>query len=182
MTKQTGDKGEKQVLFLDFDGVLNNVAYLYLDKKDTGDYFADNLDPYNIRILNFILDACPNLSIIISSSWGGYYSLDALKVGLKSAGVRDKFIKRIEDITPRKFSSLRCHEVSWSVRDLEEEGYTVSKWKTLDDYDIFPLHGHFSDLKDREIKTDSRVGLTMIEAEEIIKYFEPGYKIPRIMI
>ncbi len=186
------NKGEKKILFLDFDGVLNNVAFflttdrhvdMFLDVKTT---FKGNMDPYNIRILNYILEQVPDLEIIISSSWGARYSLKEIRQGLKHAGLKREFANRVIAITPRKMSSYRCNEVVWAVGDLREEGYTVEKWLTLDDHHIFPdrkdpkdFYGQFID---REVRTSKLHGLTIGDAWQIIKYFKEDFKYPEVYL
>jgi len=138
------NKGEKKILFLDFDGVLNSIGF-FLSTEKTVDMFLDvkttfrsNMDIHNVKLLNYILDQVPELQIIISSSWGKRYTLPEIRKGLKYVGLKKEYAKRIISITPKKMSSWRCHEVKWAVDDLVEEGWTVDKWLTLDDNPIFP--------------------------------------------
>lgn len=185
-------KGEKFILFLDFDGVLNSIAYflttaktvdMFLDVKQT---FKCNLDPHNVKIINYILEQIPELQIIISSSWGQMYRLPDIRKGLKYAGLKKEHAKRIISITPRKMSSYRCNEVHWAVMDLHEEGWACTKWLTLDDTRIFPDHkdpkDHFGKDAHREVTTSKFTGVQIGDAWRIIKYFKPEFKYPEIYI
>jgi len=184
-------RGEKKILFLDFDGVLNSIAYflstpktvdMFLDVKTT---FKGNLDPHNVKIINYILEQVPELEIIISSSWGHMYRLPEIRKGLKYAGLKKEHAKRIISITPRKMSSLRCNEVVWAVRDLQEEGWTCEEWLTLDDTSIFPDYGpedFYGKYINREIKTSKMTGVQIGDAWQIIKYFKPNFKYPEVLI
>jgi hypothetical protein len=186
------NKGEKKILFLDFDGVLNSIAYflttpktvdMFLEVKQT---FKSNLDPHNVKIINYILEQVPELEIIISSSWGAVYRLPEIRKGLKYAGLKKEFAKRIIDITPRKMSSYRCNEVKWAIDDLKEEGWKCEKWLTLDDTHIFPDHLGKEDVYgqyvDREIRTNKMTGVQIGDAWQIIKYFRPDFKYPEVLI
>ena len=194
MPKTTKNKGEKKILFLDFDGVLNSVAY-FLSTPKTVDMFLDvrttfksNLDPHNVKLINYILEQVPDLEIIISSSWGLGYRLPEIRKGLKYAGLKKEFAQRIIDITPRKMSSQRCHEVLWAIDDLEEAGWTCNKWLTLDDHVIFPTkergikEGERLDQRHREVKTSPLHGLTISDAWQIIKYFKKDFKYPEVYL
>ena len=185
------NKGEKKILFLDFDGVLNSVAYflttektvdMFLDVKQT---FKGNLDPHNVKIINYILEQVPDLEIIISSSWGSMYKLPEIRMGLKYAGLKKEHTKRIISITPRKMSSYRCNEVVWAVEQLQDKGWTLDKWLTLDDTSIFPTYNpddYYGKYADREIKTSKLYGVTIGDAWQIIKYFKPEFKYPEVCI
>ena len=191
MKKTKKVKGEKFILFLDFDGVLNSVAHflttpntvdMFLDVKQT---FKSNLDPHNVKLINYILEQVPELEIIISSSWGHGYRLPDIKKGLKFAGLKKEHAKRIIAITPRKMSSHRCNEVVWAIRDLQDDGWKCEKWLTLDDHSIFPDYGpedSYGQFVPREIKTSPLTGLVIGEAWQIIKYFKPDFKYPNVCI
>lgn len=192
MARKKKIKGEKKILFLDYDGVLNSVAF-FLSTDKTADMFLDvrttfriGMDLHNVKILNYILKELPDLEIIISSSWGHTYPLKDQRSGLVYAGLKKEYRKRIIGITPRKMSSRRCHEVLWAVRDLEEDGWICEKWLTLDDRGIFPEskdpEDHFGKHVVREIKTSPLYGLTIMEAWRIIKYFNPDFKEPNVYL
>lgn len=188
------NRGEKKILFLDFDGVLNNVGFfLSPDFKGAGmllgvkETFKNHMDIHNVRLLNYILKEVPELEIIISSSWGMAYRLPEIRKGLKYAGLKKEYAKRVIGITPRKMSSYRCNEVVWAVRDLIEEGWKCEKWLTLDDHHIFPDtaragKGDIFDESHREIRTSKLHGLTIGDAWQIIRYFKPDFVYPEVNI
>lgn len=93
-----------KILFLDFDGVLNDCGYVidlskeffgfhtYLDKYS----YCTELDPVRIERLNEIVDET-GCFIVLSTAWR-YYGLEYCKEILTMRGFR--FPHRIIDITP----------------------------------------------------------------------------------
>ncbi len=79
-------------------------------------------------------------------------------------------------------SSYRCNEVLWAIGELEEEGYTVSKWLTVDDHDIFPNYEDYEQCQGHELKTNSLTGLTVKDAWSIIRYFNKDFKKPTVFL
>ncbi len=122
--------------------------------------------------LKYLLDNISDLKIVISSSWRNYYSLGQFKELFKIFKLDET---RIIDKTPKKFSSDRKHEIhSW----LEDQHEKVD-WIALDDYAIFNLEDPD---KVNEYLTDNWVGLSLSDAFNIIKKFNPDFKQPEIMI
>jgi hypothetical protein len=71
------------ILYLDFDGVLNSVestiAYHHLRGHPTTIFSeTDRLDPIAIGLLKFLVDAT-DAKIVVSSTWRLNYSLDEFK-------------------------------------------------------------------------------------------------------
>lgn len=62
----------KKVLFLDFDGVLNTGKY-QAEQRAAGqsgwDEFGPLFDPEAVENLKMILDAVPNVLLVVNSSW-----------------------------------------------------------------------------------------------------------------
>lgn len=62
----------KRVLFLDFDGVLNTESHqqmLRLEGKPRWDDYGQLFDPKAVENLKMILDAVPDVLLVINSSW-----------------------------------------------------------------------------------------------------------------
>lgn len=69
----------RQLLFLDIDGVMHSVDRVQGNQTSTGiDYTGDRLFEH-LALLGRILDQCPDVSVIISSSWRHIHSLQELQ-------------------------------------------------------------------------------------------------------
>lgn len=171
------------ILFLDFDGVLNSKLH-FLMMKDLPKIPADTLNDAdlfqmkrdinvnNMWCLKYILDNVPNLKIVISSSWRNHYTKEQFEELFKIFKMNGK---RIIGKTPTMFSSQRVHEIHMWLDDHKK----VEKWLALDDHVIFNLDERD---KQNELLTDSWVGLTVPDAIKVIKHFNPDFKEPVIMI
>ena len=82
-----------KIIFLDFDGVLNNSEYsarLYEAGKPTSDKFGELFDPAAVERLNRIIDAT-DAKIVVSSSWR-YLGLKKLQVLWQERGLHGQII------------------------------------------------------------------------------------------
>jgi Swiss Army Knife RNA repair-like protein len=77
------------IIFLDFDGVLNDRKWL--SQEGT----RDDVDPERVRLLNWLVRAT-DAKIVISSTWRILHTIDELRTILDRAG----FIGEVLDITP----------------------------------------------------------------------------------
>lgn len=69
----------RQLLFLDIDGVMHSVDHVRAAYTSTGiEYTGDRLFEH-LPSLGRILDQCPDVSVIISSSWRHVHSLHELQ-------------------------------------------------------------------------------------------------------
>jgi len=183
-----------QVLFLDFDGVLNSKQHFMMIKNDRVAYHEDKeLSDYltmkqqtnvnNMWVLGYILKNLPDLKIVISSAWGKFYTLDQFKRLFKHYKLDET---RLIGITPRKMSSYRCNEIWWWLEEqnepeLDENEQPIPRehidiqWIALDDHEIFRLDE--ADIKNQHL-TDSWVGVTMNDAFKIIRHFKPDFREP----
>lgn len=113
-----------KVLFLDIDGVLNHQ-----NTKDRVCGFV-GLDPELIAIFNKIVDAVPDLKIVVSSTWrksvmpGVYHNFDELKALLAKRGLKGEIIGRTPD-----FAHIGGHRGSeignWLVGHPEVTHYAI---------------------------------------------------------
>ncbi len=172
------------ILFLDFDGVLNSKQH-FLALKAQGDPLGkDTLNeadldcmkrlttPHNFWCLKYILDNVPTLKIVISSSWRNHFELEQFKELFKFYGLDEK---RIIGKTPRKFTSERIHEIHMYLDDYKN----IPNWAALDDHKIWNI-GDPEEIN--EFLTDSWVGLTILDSFKIIKHFNPNFKEPYLAI
>jgi len=112
----------KQVIFLDFDGVINSVQsatmhYEFLANYSTlcafkepivGDYKASEFCPVAVSNLNYILKELPNLKVVVSSFWRRGRTIDELKEIFYYLGLP---AERIISKTPTLIGSHRGEEI-----------------------------------------------------------------------
>lgn len=114
-----------KVLFLDIDGVLNHRM-----TKDRVCGFM-GLDPDLIAVFNKIVDAMPDLKIVVSSTWrhmfmpGVYSNFEELIQLLNKRGLKGEIIGR----TPDSWHDIRGREISEWLADHPE----VTHYVILDD-------------------------------------------------
>lgn len=92
LNKISAEIGTK-IIFLDFDGVLNNSEYhtrLSKSGNPTSDKYGELFDPSAIERLNRIVDAT-GAQIVVSSSWR-YLGLRQLKEMWKARGLHGEII------------------------------------------------------------------------------------------
>lgn len=136
------------VIFLDIDGVLNNIASA-----------ADGVDLIPEKVV-LLRHACQqtNASIVISSSWRKLYDLDIIRVLLYRAGIRTvPIIGR----TPNSSSGHRGQEIK---KFMDDWPGAITNYVILDDdTDILDEQlPHF-------IKIDNECGLLFADHDNIIK-------------
>lgn len=138
-------------LFLDFDGVLNNISSI--NKFGTNHIF----DPENIKNLNFITNSVDSLSIIISSNWRLALSLEKLKKILLDNG----FNKHDQVIdTTTLINKIRLPDgVLISLTREQEILHYVSKNK-IENYVILDDNLSFLTIPNKLVQTVMESGLT----------------------
>lgn len=129
-----------KILFLDIDGVLNNLASL-----------ADGIHllPDKCVMLRECLKEV-NCNIVVSSSWRILYDIDMLRQLLRRSGLNTAIL----DTTPKLHNGCRGLEIySWLQNNPQ-----VSKYCIIDDD---------SDMLDEQldffVKCDTKIGLTTRE-------------------
>ncbi len=133
----------KRFLFLDFDGVLNNVAWL-CSPRSTSEF-----DPENMQWLNLLMCRVEP-QIVISSSWRSGRTVEDLQILLAESHFW--FPNRIIDKTPEDRARLknRGEEIAFWMRRHRVKAPQVVILD--DDHDM-------GDLRPRLIQTDFRTGL-----------------------
>ena len=154
-----------RVIFLDFDGVLNSAASFYYEnrrrKKDKRITIATRhtLDHVCCSNFQYILDQCPDVKIVISSTWRVVHKLGWLRKRLKTYGVDGS---KVIGKTPQSFSGWRSREISEWLEDHPE----VTEYIVIDDNSLGgTVHDH------RFVKTKWDTGLTLQRVYDAMKLF-----------
>ncbi|MES2155389.1 MAG: HAD domain-containing protein [bacterium] len=159
-----------RILFLDFDGVLNNTAWFEarhaewvhdgkLPKLDTPYNERDDLDPENLASLKDLLERVPGLQVVVSSSWRKGRSVPQLRELLS----KSVWTSRVIGVTPSLESRLRFEEIrAW----IENAPFKVNRFLALDD-DTHDMH----QLGDDFLHVDRRRGLTSAHVEKAVRHF-----------
>lgn len=77
-----------KVLFLDIDGVLHDVSAAEIEYTETGIQITGSRLFQRLPLLEELMNRCPDVLIVISSSWQEHYSVDELRGFLMAAGSR----------------------------------------------------------------------------------------------
>ena len=121
----------KKVLFLDFDGVLNTEKYqteLRLAGKSGRDSFGPLFDPEAVENLRMIIDAVPDVLLVVNSSWK-LEGLDRMKALWKARGLPGV----IHSVTPDYVPDLLCIDldVYENIALLAGKGNEVKQWLSM---------------------------------------------------
>jgi hypothetical protein len=150
-----------QVVFLDFDGVLNgsqHLANVDLDAWGTQDHDDSMLDWSAIRRLNSIVDKTGAL-IVVSSMW----RIRRSRMELQELLTRNGFTGTVLDKTPYLKTSRGIEVKTW----LESTRRNIGSFVILDDNDDFEKFG-----RDRLVLTSLQDGGLLDEhvaqAQEIL--------------
>lgn len=133
-----------KVLFLDFDGVLNN----YKDRN-----FGEDFSKSSCKNLNSLLKKMPDLKVVISSAWRAH-GLDYCKKVLKHNGVDTK---NVIDVTGNESGNRGNQIQCWIDRNPGVTAFVI-----IDD------ESDMGDLKDKLVKTNGFVGLTSKEVKSAL--------------
>lgn len=136
----------KKVLFLDIDGVLNNIASM-----------AEGVEivPEKVLLIRDVIEAT-GARIVISSTWRMGLSKDTLAMILGFAGMRRHYII---DVTPELPNKTRGHEIDqWLVRNPEYQMYAIID----DDSDMLDSQ------KPYFVQTSAMAGITTLERQKLI--------------
>lgn len=152
-----------KILLCDFDGVLNSVgSFIYNNRMNllglTDIPTHESFCPIASSNLQYILEECPDVQIVVSSTWRKGKTLEALKHIFE---VNHLLPERMIGTTPICKSRYRGDE----IKEYLEAHPEVTDFVILDDD---------SDMKpytSRLIKTDNRNGLTFSDAERVVEMF-----------
>jgi len=166
-----------RILFLDFDGVLNDVNYL-MDYDERYDFLSHNgpldrfelctqLDTIKVGRLNEIVDET-GCYIVLSTAWREY-GIESCKNMLMMRGFR--YPHRIIDVTPSGFDRHRIGEIIlWRVlNDVEND---LTSYVMLDDdmtdKAVIRLGENHTVQTYMSVKGFKEAGLTEEKKEEVI--------------
>jgi len=116
-----------KLVFLDIDGVMHSVDRVQANHTSTGiEYTGDRLFEH-LPLLGRILDQCPDVSVIISSSWRDSHTLPELRGffgdwGHRVIGVTAS-IEPVDSTPANRFQECR----------MLAEQLGVSEWVMVDD-------------------------------------------------
>jgi hypothetical protein len=150
-----------KILFLDIDGVLNDRTWAELceSKTEPGELPPWHRVPFPKHIvdnLHLILNAIPDLKIVVSSSWRVRHNKGIFRILNNLAGIPEDFFI---DITP-----IRKDSRGDEINEWLEKNKDIDKFVILDD-DVF-------DIKKEQMQflvmPDYTIGLTEENAKQVI--------------
>lgn len=151
------------VVFLDFDGVLNNArthdrghrALMWRGVSITG------LDPENVAHLRRILEAVPHARIVLSTSWRHAFEFDELKAILADVGIPpERVVGRTTQL-----NDFRGYEIREWLTDHDRHHGSTPVAVVLDDLP----RNDFAAVDGLLVQTQGSVGLTASDAESAIR-------------
>ena len=158
-----------KVIFLDFDGVLNNsTSFLYESNRrkkwkeqGVGGAVNETLSNENTSAFQMVLDQYPDVKIVISSTWREIHDLTWLQAKLESYHIDSS---RVIGATPKdRLNANRGHEIQWWLDKHPE----VTHYIIIDDNDWGIVDAH---PPERFVRTDWFLGGFHIgHAEEAVK-------------
>ena len=173
-----------KVIFLDIDGVLNRQTQ-NLEFRDDEFPFSVEFDKKAVSNLKKLLEQS-QAKLVISSSWGRSMDFRTIAITLASHGIQGPYVmpqdigqkeevlglrESLEisrsAVIPKKMSSEKCHEISWY---LEKNSQYIESYVVLDDTPI-------TWQEDRQVLTDSTLGLTNINIKKALKILKKPYKL-----
>ncbi len=149
-----------KIIFLDFDGVLNNLEFLINDQEARSYYrqprgHIDRLCPDNMKVLNDVLDRT-EAKIVVSSHWRLMNSVERLQEILDFNNVQG----RVLDKTPEPYEhATRDAEIKhW----LDNTAHNIKSFVIVDDEHLMPSYPN------NFVQTTIETGLTPENGEELI--------------
>lgn len=155
-----------RLIFLDFDGVLNSYqSTMYWDRhKLPEERLIHKLCPIATSNLQFLLDKCPDLDIVISSTWRKIHELEWIKDHLWKSGVDGS---RVRGRTPVMGSRMRGQEIDLFIKEWHEDGYD-----RIQDFIIIDDNADMAPHMDKLVQTNPNLGLSWDDVEKIALRFK----------
>lgn len=151
-----------RVIFLDFDGVLNSVSSMIYNNRLLLQGLSDiptheSFNPISCSNLQYILEECPDVEIVVSSTWRKYHHVAALQEILKTNGILSE---RMVGTTP----------VLDGYRGKEIEAYLKAN-PQITEFVIIDDDSDMDPYMDRLVKTNNMDGLSFSDSEKVIEMF-----------
>lgn len=167
-----------KILFLDFDGVLNDVAFYEhvhafpsrysLAAKDRPKRAAStHINSYLVQNLKYILKEDPTVRIVVSSTWRKHFQLSEIQWMLKKHGVPAEKIIGVTGVPPEG-----VHEGT-GPGDLQRGDLCIqwAKENNITNFVCVDDDNDFDRCRDRLVRTNYKNGMIRTKAEEILKLF-----------
>lgn len=121
---------DQPIIFLDIDGVLNDVAWRKAHTFQLGwEAWLDQIDPSRVELLNGLVEAC-NAFVVLSSSWRFTWGEEELTDLMREAGARFILSDRTQPAVKNRANAI-FHWLTWAgLADRDDVRYVV-----LDDGD-----------------------------------------------
>ena len=145
-----------KVIFVDVDGVLNSAESFKREHKKGTKAIHHTLCPILCKNFQLILDALPEVKVVISSTWRKYHELDWLKAKFAEYGIDST---RVIGKTPELMGMHRGHEIT----DYLQEHFDVVDYVILDDNSDMTIH------MDKLVQTTWHKGLNKRHVREVIE-------------
>lgn len=156
------------ILFLDFDGVLHPD-------------FARNHACFSANPLLWqLLDACPNVDVVFSTSWRGIHPVAEL-IQFATQGGGERHARRFLGTTPSLVTERSANIVQRYLREeeiacwLHGNGRDREPWLALDDFKEY-----FSPACPNLFAVDHITGLTAAHMPDLLARCQPTYQIAHI--
>ena len=169
------DNMNYNVIFLDFDGVLNSsefAAHLYRNNESAQDEKGlDLFDPQTIDCMNRIVDAT-GAKIVVTSSWR-YLGLAKLQELWKERGLHGEIIGMtslhvVDELILEKGLEWLEEEMNNSPRS-EEIAHWLKSYNIKANYVILDDLPMPKDFQPHAVQVNPKVGLTDIEVKQAIQ-------------
>ncbi|APD06606.1 hypothetical protein UJ101_01077 [Flavobacteriaceae bacterium UJ101] len=157
-----------KVIFLDIDGVLNNLNWFKSEKYrefEIGDSRA-NFDPTAIELLNKLIQKT-DAHIVISSAWRTLYSIKDLEALFIQVGFKGKIIGKTDALQDPSSNNPapRGYEILQWVKNYQSKRKKPLQYVILDDYNDF-----LESQKRHTFITDPKIGLTSWLTDQMINF------------
>ena len=165
----------RNILFLDIDGVLNSNFWNEAHQREISN--GTLIDEEKIKLLAGLVKST-GAEIILHSGWRFWYGDEMEPLRKESQHLSELLVKeglKIAGVTPdltteeirqtKKFSLIKAEEILLWVKSHED----VREWVVLDDLDL-----RNAIVKEHQVRTDQRVGLTPEDVQAAEKILATG--------
>lgn len=163
-----------KVIFLDFDGVVNNQTGEWKNMDIEGFIGGAPHDPENIKVLNTLLEKCPEAKLVISSTWRLGTDIETLQRVCDTLGIKGEVIGKTESFHGQ--GSVRGNEIRFFIDENKEllgydRTWNYKNYVILDDDSdmLYPQRHNF-------VHVDNEVGLTYGDVNKALAILNKEYK------